>query len=178
MTDRAEEANQIERSKASLTRIEVLAFFTADHVVQEASGKLYVNGGFFNILRFPVYPALLPTLGIGASLHVPWHAYHQDHHFAITMFDEDRQPLEFRIEGGFRVGADILLGHGDPSVVNIAGTVTNVEFQHPGRFRLVLTVDGEPLGGWGLQLVQLPIGLPSAAAPPAPPAPPEAPKGP
>src|ERR687887_192859 len=34
-----------------------------------------------------------------------WHAYHQDHHFAITMLDEDGQPLPFRIEGGFRVGA-------------------------------------------------------------------------
>jgi hypothetical protein len=164
VTDRTEEANQGEKSLSPLNRIDVLAFFAADHAVKEASGKLYINGGFFNLLRFQVYPAVLPTLGIGASLHVPWHAYHEDHHFVITMVDEDRQPLEFRIEGAFRVGADALLGHGDPSVVNIGGTVTNVIFQRPGRYRLELTVDGKPLDHWGLHLLQLPTGLPSAAA--------------
>jgi len=164
VTDQTEESSQGETVLSPLTHIEALAFFSADHIAKEGSGKLYVNGGFFNMLRFQVYPALLPTLGIGASLHVPWHAYHQDHHFVITMVDEDRQPLPFRIEGTFRVGADALLGHGDPSVVNIGGTVTNVMFQRPGRYRLVLTVDNEPLDDWGLHLLQDPTGLPSMAA--------------
>ena len=169
VTTQGEEPSQAREPAPSLASIESLAFFAADHVVKdEASGKLHVLGGFFNLLRFQVYPALLPTLGIGASLHVPWHAYHENHHFAITMLDEDRQPLPFRIEGGFRVGADLLLGHGDPSVVNIGGTVPNVLFQRPGRYRLWLTVDEQPLDGWGLQLLQLPTGLPSTAAPGTP----------
>lgn len=149
--------------------IRALAFFAADHVVKdESSGKLHVLGGFFNLLRFQVYPALLPTLGIGASLYVPWHAYHQDHHFSITMLDEDAQPLPLRIEGGFRLGADLLLGHGDPSVVNVGGTVPNVVFQRPGRYRLSLTVNQQPLDTWRLQLLQLPSGLPSTATPGTP----------
>lgn len=169
MTDPTEASTQGKTSEPSLTHISVLALFAADHVVkEEVSGKLNVLGGFFNMLRFQVYPALLPTLGIGASLHVPWHAHHQDHHFAITMVDEDRQPLPFRIEGTFRVGADVLVGHGDPSVVNIGGTVPNVMFPRPGRYRLWLTVDDEPLGNWGLHLLQLPTGLPSTAAPAKP----------
>jgi hypothetical protein len=169
VTDQPEESNQAEEPAPSLTSIESLAFFTADHVVkEEASGKLNVLGGFFNLLRFQVYPALLPTLGIGASLYVPWHAYHQDHHFAITMLDEDRQPLPLRIEGGFRLGADTLLGHGDPSVVNIGGTIPNVVFQRPGRYRLWLTVDEKRLDSWRLQLLQAPGGLPSTAAPGTP----------
>lgn len=165
MTEQTEEPNQANERAGSLTSIESLAFFAADHVVKdEASGKLHVLGGFYDRLRFQVYPALLPTLGIGASLYVPWHAYHQDHHFAITMLDEDRQPLPLRIEGGFRLGADLLLGHGDPSVVNIGGTVPNVVFQRPGRYRLWLHVDDKPLDSWRLQLLQLPSGLPSTAA--------------
>jgi hypothetical protein len=169
VVDQPDEPTHGNEPAPSLTRIEALAFFAADHVVKdEASGKLHVLGGFFNLLRFQVYPALLPTLGIGASLYVPWHAYHQDHHFAITMLDEDRQPLPLRIEGGFRLGADMMLGHGDPSVVNIGGTVPNVVFQHPGRYRLSLTVDERPLANWRLQLLQLPSGLPSTAAPGAP----------
>jgi hypothetical protein len=169
VTDQTEEPSWPEEPELSLTNISVLALFTADHVVKdETSGKLHVLGGFFNLLRFQVYPALLPTLGIGASLHVPWHAYHQDHHFVITMLDEDRQPFPLRIEGGFRLGADLLLGHGDPSVVNIGGTVPNVVFQRPGRYRLWLAVDNKPLRSWGLNLVQLPTGLPSTAAPGTP----------
>jgi hypothetical protein len=109
--------------------------------------------------------ALHPVTG---RSHVPWHAYHQDHHFAITMLDEDREPFPLRIEGAFRTGADLLLGHGDPSVVNIGGTVPNVVFQRPGRYRLWLTVDDQPLDSWGLQLLQLPTGLPSTAAPGTP----------
>lgn len=151
------------------TKIESLAFFAADHVTKdEATGKLNVLGGFFHLLRFQVYPAVLPTLGIGASLYVPWHAYQQDHHFAITMVDEDHQPLPLRIEGGFRLGADLHLGHGDPSVVNIGGTIPNLVFQRPGRYRLWLRVDEQPLDSWRLQLLQLPTGLPSTAAPGTP----------
>ena len=84
------------------------------------------------------------------------------------MLDEDGQPFPLRIEGGFRLGADHLLGHGDPSVVNIGGTVPNIVFQRPGRYRLWLHVDEEPLASWRLQLLQLPSGLPSTAAPGTP----------
>jgi hypothetical protein len=169
VTDQPEESNHAGEPAPSLASIESLAFFAADHVAKdEASGKLHVLGGFFNLLRFQVYPALLPTLGIGASLYVPWHAYHEDHHFAITMVDEDHQPLPLRIEGGFRLGADMLLGHGDPSIVNIGGTVPSVAFQRPGRYQLWLKVDDKHLASWRLQLLQLPSGLPSTTAPGAP----------
>jgi hypothetical protein len=147
-----------------LSRIEAAAFFAADHV-DAVGGKLYTNGGFFNMLRFPSYPAIVPTLGIGASLKVPWHAYQQDHHFVVTLRDEDCRELPLRVEGGFRVGADILLRRGDPSIVNIGGTVTNVIFERPGHYHLVLHVDGEELDRWGLQAVQLPGVFPSGAMP-------------
>jgi hypothetical protein len=84
------------------------------------------------------------------------------------MVDEDHQPLPLRIEGGFRLGADMLLGHGDPSIVNIGGTVPSVVFQRPGRYQLWLTVDDKHLASWRLQLLQLPSGLPSTTAPRAP----------
>ncbi|HEY3195157.1 MAG TPA: hypothetical protein VGK42_07970 [Candidatus Dormibacteraeota bacterium] len=147
-----------------LNRIRAAAFFAADHV-DSVGGKLYTNGGFFNMLRFPNYPAIVQTLGIGASLVVPWHAYQQDHHFVVTLHDEDRRALPLRVEGGFRVGADILLRHGDPSIINIAGNVTNVVFERPGHYHLQLHVDDEELARWNLQVVQLPDVFPSATTP-------------
>jgi hypothetical protein len=145
-----------------LNRIRAAAFFAADHV-DPVGGKLYINGGFFNMLRFPSYPAIVQTLGIGASLVVPWHAYQEDHHFVVTLHDEDRRELPLRVEGNFRIGADILLRHGDPSVINIGGTVTNVVFERAGHYYLRLQVDGEELSRWQLQAVQLPGVFPSAA---------------
>jgi hypothetical protein len=147
-----------------LNRIKAAAFFAADHVAP-VEGKFYINGGFFNILRLPGYPAIVPTLGIGASLIVPWHAYQQDHHFAVTLHDEDRRELPLKIEGNFRVGADIHLRHGDPSVINIGGTVTNVVFERPGHYHLRLRVDDEELSRWDLQVIQVPTGFSGAAMP-------------
>jgi hypothetical protein len=152
------------RPSERLDQIRASAFFAADHV-EPVGGKLYVNGGFFNMLRFPSYPAIVPTLGIGASLIIPWHAYQQDHRFVVTLHDEDWRELPLRIEGNFRVGADILLRHGDPSVINIGGTVTNVVFERPGHYHLRLQVDGEDLSRWDLQVIQLPSGFPSSATP-------------
>jgi hypothetical protein len=142
--------------------IRSLAFFAADHAAME-NGKLYVNGGFFNMLRHPTYPLVVPTLAIAASLLVPWHSYQKDHHFTVTLEDEDRKELPLRAEGAFRVGADLILRHGDPTVFNIAGTVTNVVFERPGTYHLVLTVDGKELARWELQARQLPSAVPTAA---------------
>jgi hypothetical protein len=152
------------RTSETISDIKALAFFAADYASTE-SGKLYVNGGFFNILRYPTYPAVVPTLGIAASLFVPWHSYQTDHHFTVTLEDEDRKELPLRAEGSFRIGADLILRHGDPSVFNIAGIVTNIVFERPGTYHLVLTVDNKELAQWELQARQLPAGLPTAAAP-------------
>jgi hypothetical protein len=162
-----EEATQDRKAVEQLNQIRPAAFFTADHVA-EVGGKLYTNGGFFNMLSFAAYPAILPTLGIGASLIVPWHAYQQDHHFVVTLRDEDHRELPLRIEGAFRIGAHPLLRHGDPSIVNLAGNVTNVVFERPGHYRLVLQVEGEELARWELQVVQLPAGFPSGVIPALP----------
>ena len=165
--DAAEQSPQDRAHGEQFNRIAAAAFFTADHVV-EGGGKLYANGAFFNMLRFPTYPAVTPILGIGASLIIPWHAYQEDHHFAVTLRDEDHRELPLRIEGAFRVGANLLLRHGDPSIVNIAGNVTNVVFERPGHYHLLLEVNGEELARWDLQVVQLPAGFPSGVLPALP----------
>jgi hypothetical protein len=151
----------------SLSQIRAHAFFAADHAVSE-NGKLYVNGGFYDILQFRSYPAVLPTLGIGAALDVPWHAYQADHQFVISMTDADRQELPLRIEGSFRVGADLRIRHGDPSVFTIGVTVTNVVIELPGQYKLRLSVDNEPLAEWPLKAVQVAFGTTVSPSPPSP----------
>lgn len=164
MNQRAPRPKRDKGRAASTGGITALAFFTADHAVQE-NGKLYVNGGFFNLIMYPVFPAVVPTLGIGASLHIPWRAHHQEHHFAITMLDEEDRELSLRIEGAFRVGADLMFREDEPSVINLAGNVTNLVIERPGRHTLMLHVDDQRLADWMLHAVQVPGSLSTGTAP-------------
>ena len=85
---------------AAITSMSVLAFFAADHVAASDS-KLYVNGGFFNLLRFPVFPATLPTLGVGVVLKIPFQDTMRDHVLRIGLRGPDHQDLPVRIEARF-----------------------------------------------------------------------------
>lgn len=163
MTEDAPQPEQRQESGGSnpptsvLNNIRPVAFFAADHVAQ-ANGKLYVSGGFFHILRYPSYPSVLQTLGIGLALRVPWHCYQENHTFRITMIDGDGKELPVRIEGEFRVGADPQLRHGDPSVIAFGATVTNLIIERTGDYRLLLTLDNAPnhIAEWEIQAVQNP----------------------
>src|SRR5262245_32950703 len=94
-------------SPAALTRTEVLAFFAADHVAATPDAKLYVNGGFFYIMRFPVFPAQLPTLGIGAVLKVPFQDTMRDHHLRIGLRGPDEQERPIRVDVQFRTAPTV-----------------------------------------------------------------------
>jgi hypothetical protein len=158
-------------STSMLNNIRPVAFFAADHVTL-ANGKLYVSGGFFHILRYPSYPSVLQTLGIGLALRVPWHCYQESHTFRITMIDGDGKEMPVRIEGEFRVGADPQLRHGDPSVLAFGATVTNLIIERTGNYRLLLTLDNAPdhIAEWEIQAVQNPTASPSPVrrTPPSP----------
>ena len=78
------------------TDIYAEAFFTADHGAVE-NGKLYVNGGFWNRLGFPSYPAVY-SFSICAVIHIPWRAHHQSHSFAISFEDADGRTTPNRLK--------------------------------------------------------------------------------
>src|SRR6266545_519243 len=104
-----------------------LAFFVADHAAVE-NGKLYVNGGFWNRLAFPSFPAML-SFSIVAVVEVPWRAYHQPHKFTVRFEDADGHPISGFLEGEFQVGAAAELKRGDPTPLPFAAQVNNFAFQ-------------------------------------------------
>jgi hypothetical protein len=146
------------------TDLYAAAFFVADHAVVE-SGKVYVNGAFWDRLRFPSFPMVF-SFAVVAVLHVPWRAHHQRHNFVIHFMDADAKPLAARVEGGFQVGAAAEMAVGDPSILPFAAVVGNFVFERAGTYTAVLEVDGTEIARWPMRADQaLQASLPSGPGP-------------
>jgi hypothetical protein len=133
---------------------EVVGFFPADHAVA-IDGKVYANGAFWDMLRFPSFPQVLPAMSLVAVLRVPYRAYHQDHKIELTLEDADRAPLGFKVEGGFRVGSEPHMRVGDPTVLPLAINVNGLSFERPGDYVFKLEVDGAELKRYPFRVIQV-----------------------
>jgi hypothetical protein len=146
------------------TDIYAEAFFTADHAASE-NGKMYVNGGFWNRLNFPSYPAV-HSFSVCAVLHIPWRAHHQNHTFAISFEDADGQETPNRLEGQFQTGTSPDMRPGDSTDFQLAVQIGNFVFQRAGDYSAVLQVDGTEIKRWRVRAVQV-VGMPTMPLPPA-----------
>jgi hypothetical protein len=78
--------------------------------------KIYVNGGFFSLLRYPAYPALLAPLGIAAVLEMPFQDTMQDHAIRMGLRGPDMQELPLLIEAHFRTAPSLDAQYGEPQI--------------------------------------------------------------
>jgi hypothetical protein len=143
-----------------------LAFFAADHV-DVSQNKMYVNGGFFNLLRFPVFPATLPTLGIGVVLQIPFHYSMQSHVIRIGFRGPDNQDLPVRVEARFRAGIGPEAEFGEATLVPFGVTVPNVQIPTSGAYHLVLWFDNRQVATYRMRAFQVPM-IVSTGVPPSP----------
>jgi hypothetical protein len=140
----------------TITDFRVVGFFAADHARAE-SGKVYVNGGFWNRLRFPTYPSVVPSLAVVAVVEVPYRAYHQDHTFRIGLEDADGNALPVEVTGEFRIGAEPDLRVGDPTLLPIAVPITGLKIDKPGDYSFTFGIDGTELGRYTVRAVQVAV---------------------
>jgi len=127
------------------TDIHAEAFFTADHAAVE-SGKLYVNGGAWNQIGHPSFPAV-QAFTVAAVLHIPWRAHGQNHGFGIWFEDSDGQNLGGRIEGRFEASLTPSALPGDYSVAPLAVNINGFVFQRPGDMRQYCQLTGPRSAG-------------------------------
>jgi hypothetical protein len=140
----------------AITRTSVLAFFAADHVAV-ADNKMYVNGGFFNLLRFPVFPATLATLGIGVVLQIPFQDTMQNHTFRIGLRGPEHQELPVRVEGQFRTTPGPDSEFGEANIAPVGVTIPNVQIPTPGAYHLVLWLDNHEIATYRMRAFQVPM---------------------
>lgn len=123
-------------------QLEALAFFAADHA-EVVGGKVYANGAFWTLLRYPAYPQIIPTVSLVAVLLVPPYAFGVDHAIRVGMMDADGGELPLNAEGQFRVDGGSDLRPGESAVVPIALTVNFLRLNEPGEFAFRFFIDDE-----------------------------------
>lgn len=160
MTDEREETEEAKThdstppSAAGLSRFTSLGFFAADHAAAE-NGKIYVSGGYWSVLRFPAFPATLPSMALVAVLQQPFHLAHSDHAFTMTLRDSDNNSLPMNIDGQFRAAPGIDSRYGDAGVIPVVVPLYGLTFQRPGEYSFVLCVDGEELDTYAFRVIQV-----------------------
>jgi hypothetical protein len=137
-----------------LVDFEALALFTADHAAVE-NNKLYVNGGFWNNLFLESFPARVIG-SLVAVIKVPARAYLENHRITIELAAPGEEPLPFRIDGDFRVGAAPHLNRGDPSVISMAFPLEGLVLEQAGDYCFILSIDGNELKRYPIRAIQSP----------------------
>src|SRR5258708_7271185 len=146
-----------------------LEAFLADSVVA-AEGKLYVQGGGWNLVNAMQFPFRLARCGIALIVRVPYTGTNQNHKFEIYLADADGKELPLgdappnidtpdgkvrRVGGEFNVGRPPVLQPGDEQLVVLAINFDGLLFESPGRFEFVVELDGNPEKKLGFRMLQI-----------------------
>jgi hypothetical protein len=151
-------------STAPETDFHVVGFFVADHAAVE-SGKVYVNGGFWDRLNLPSYPAVT-SFSVVVVLQVPWRAHNQTHKFGVRFEGSDAKLMPSRFEGEFQVGPPADQRAGDSSLLPVALPINSFLLERPGDYAAALELDGTEIARWRFRAVQTIVaGTASAALP-------------
>lgn len=153
-------------TQTGIPQVEAVGFFAADHAAAH-DGKLYVNGGYWNTLRFTEFPAILPSASIVAVIQVPFHASHADHPFEIELESSDGNPQGMKASGMFRAAPSIETKFGDAGLVQLPVPINGLPFESPGDYSFVLRVNGRPLARYPIHVVQV-FNQPTLIPPPPP----------
>jgi len=123
-----------------------------------ADGKLYVQGGGWNVLGSSEFPFVGPRLALAIVVTVPYHRTNQNHTFEVRLDNEDGRTLSIgpprtgegpegvpepgRIGGQFNIGRPPTLHSGDTQVVPFAVNIDGQAFEAPGAYAFVISIDG------------------------------------
>jgi hypothetical protein len=137
----------------SLTGFEVLAFFVADHAV-EVGGKVYVNGGFFDRLYHPVFPAPI-SIAVAGLIEVSAQQFQRDHQFVVELQEAGNDNPIVRIEGGFRALPAPDAEPGEPSHVPLAVPLTGLTLPRAGDYYFALFINGSEVARYKVRAMQV-----------------------
>ena len=141
------------RKSRSPRDFEALALFMADHAAVEG-GKVYVNGGFWDTIRQPSYPAQV-YVSLVAVIRVPSTAFLEDHRVLVEMVDADEERLPLKIEGDVRVGPAPHMNPGEPSTLPLTFPLNGLTLERAGDYWFVLSVNGEELARYRIRALQM-----------------------
>lgn len=136
-------------------------------------GKLFIQGGGWNMISPTAFPAVLPRIGIALTVDVPYTATNQNHTLQISLEGEDGQTLSLGPEGGdptdpatvpapgkiqaqFNVGRPPGLMPGDAQPIPFALNIDGFTLAGPGAYAFVIEIDGTEMDRLIFRAAQVP----------------------
>ncbi|MBT8198056.1 MAG: hypothetical protein HKN01_09840 [Acidimicrobiia bacterium] len=112
---------------------------------QVQGGKLYVLGGGFDTISTKQVPVVHRNLALALVAEVGPEERHRDLEMAITLMDEDGQPIGVEAKGKLRVGAPPNLPPGASSVVPMVSPFFNLKFDEAKGYAFIVEFEGEEI---------------------------------
>jgi hypothetical protein len=115
------------------------------------SGKLYMQGGGWNMVMTTEFPAKIARIGVAALIHVPYSKTNALHRLLVQLQDDDgnRIPLgpgeEGMLEAQFNVGRPPTLQAGEEQLLPFAVNLDALSFSKPGTYSFVFTLNSDEL---------------------------------
>jgi hypothetical protein len=138
----------------SLSGFESVAFFAADHAVVE-NGKVYVNGGFFDRVYFPAFPAPLTSIAVVSLIRVSAHQFQRDHNFVVELREAVHDTPIVKIEGGFRTLPAPDAESGESANWPLAVPLTGFSLPRAGHYYFVLSINGSEVARYKVRAMQV-----------------------
>ena len=135
--------------------------FTIDAVLADsavtADGKLYVQGGGWNLIGTPALPVQVPRIALALVIGVPYAATNRPHTLEIKFEGADGPiPLGRSAPAGggeemlgvssqFNIGRPPTIQPGDRQVIPMAMNFNSMTFETAGTYSFTFTIDGEEI---------------------------------
>ncbi|MBA3523445.1 MAG: hypothetical protein H0T85_02600 [Geodermatophilaceae bacterium] len=133
--------------------------FTAQAMLCDSAvsveGKLYVQGGGWNVLTAGVMPFTAPRIGMAVLVEIPYGATRSRHQMSVELADEDGTALPLgpvtasgrtgHLSLSFEAGRPEDLPPGEVQLLPFALNIDGYVFARPGGYAFVVAVDGQEL---------------------------------
>jgi hypothetical protein len=120
-----------------------------------ADNKLYVFGGQWDRVYTHGFPATHAGLTVVLVIEVSYAEALTDHHLRVALM-RDGEPMGAEARGLINVGHAPGTSPGAPSYVPIALPFEGLQFNRPGRYEWVVTMNDEPVGTIPLEVLAAP----------------------
>jgi len=138
-----------------------------------ADGKLYVQGGGWNVITTARFPFRVNRIGLAAIVDVPWTETNRMHQLEISLITEDGEAISIgrpsrdasgevkrasTIVAEFNVGRPPHVPIGDSQPIPIALNLDGLEFSAPGPYAFLFMIDGNEESRLTFR-IQMPSGM-------------------
>ncbi len=119
----------------------------------QADGKLYILGGQWDRITVANFPAVHPSMAVVLVIKVEYNEAPKTCTLNIEL-TLDGRPTGVKLAGQMSIGHAAGLKRGAPQFAATALTFVNVQFDSPGRYDWIVSVDTDVLAHIPLEVVQ------------------------